>query len=287
MGEPRTTVRKTMKLLIGGAFPRSESGRTRPILTPGGELLAHVPRASRKDLREAVEAARAAFPKWASVSPLLRGQILYRLAEMTEGKRVELAEAIRSAGGDDADAEVSATVDRLVHYAGWADKVAQILGCQNPVGGPYHNFTTPEPVGVVCVIAPPRAPLLSLVSLVAPVVASGNACVALVSSASPIPGLVWAEGVATSDLPGGVINLLSGEVSELASWVARHREIDALHVSGATSKDELTLREGAAENLKRVVIRPSPLNWDDATCQGLAWIEPFLEMKTIWHPIGA
>jgi len=252
-------------------------------------------------LRDAVEAARAAQAKWASATAYNRGQVLYRLAEMMEGKRGELAEAISSVEGieprnkanlkgaskkaSSAD-QVAAAIDRIVCYAGWADKYGQVLGCNNPVAGPYYNFTVPEPTGVVAVIAPDRPSLLGLVSLIAPVICSGNAVVALASETNPIPAAIFAEACATCDLPAGVVNLLTGRRDELIPHFASHREIAAIHAAGVSHEHARTLRAGAAENLKRVLVRDSDLAWTDNACESPGWIEPFVEMKTIWHPAG-
>jgi acyl-CoA reductase-like NAD-dependent aldehyde dehydrogenase len=226
--------------------------------------------------------------------------VLYRLAEMMEGKRTELAEAIACVGvaPKSAAQEVEVAIDRVVHYAGWADKYAQVLGCSNPVSGPFHNFTVCEPCGVVACIAPDERPLLGLLSVVIPVVASGNACIAVASGLNPIPAAVLAEGIATSDLPAGVINLLTGERAELLPVIAGHREVDAIHAALSTDAEITLLREGMAENIKRVHIRRAAatgkavskragqgVDWlDAAACEGLDWIEPFVEHKTLWHP---
>lgn len=291
----RIDILKTYKLFIDGKFPRSESGRSMEIAGVRGVI--HAARASRKDLRDAVEAARGAQPKWAGATAYNRGQILYRMAEMMEGKRAEFVGAILSAGPGpkarkrgatpSAEAEVSLAIDRLVHYAGWADKFAQVLGCQNPVAGAFYNFTVPESSGVIGVIAPDESPLLALVSLLAPALAGGGSVVALGSSANPIPTAVLGEVCATSDLPPGVLNLLTGERAELLAQFAGHRDIDAIHAGNLSADECRVLREGVAENMKRVVIRDG-LDWADrAACESPWWIEPMVEMKTIWHPSGA
>lgn len=284
----RLPIAKTYKLFIGGAFPRTESGRSIKITDAAGDTIAHTCHASRKDLRNAVEAAAKAQPGWAGATAYLRAQILYRLAEMMEGKAAELA----AAGCD--EAEVAAAIDRVVHYAGWADKYPQVLGCANPVAGPYHNFTVPEPVGVVGVVCPDEAPLLALVSLVAPAVCAGNACVVFASESNPIPACVLAEAIATSDTPGGVINILTGTRDELVPHFADHREIAAIHAADVTHEQRRTLELGAADNLKRVTVRDcasgadKDSGWfDDEACEGPGWIEPFVEFKTIWHPSSA
>lgn len=292
----RLPITKTHKLFIGGRFPRTESGRSLVTSTPGG--VAHVCRASRKDLRNAVEAARGALPSWSACSAYLRGQILYRLAEMIEGKRGELVQAIGSrshihgpdrAGSDrasppqSADLEVLASIDRVVYYAGWCDKYAHVAGCANPVSGPYHNFTIPEPVGVVGVIAPDERPLLALVSLIAPAICMGSTVVTLASEASPIAACVLAEGVATSDLPAGVVNILTGVREELTPHFASHRDIDAIHAANIEPALAQALREGVAENLKRVTVRDR-VEFFDGSCESPEWIEAFVNFKTLWHP---
>ncbi|MCC7387370.1 MAG: aldehyde dehydrogenase family protein [Phycisphaerales bacterium] len=303
----RLPIPKTYKLFINGQFPRTESGRSVKIAGAAGNTVAHTCHASRKDLRNAVEAAAGAQAKWAGATAYLRAQILYRLAEMMEGKAGELAEAHRLEAGaagthgseSRATLEVAAAIDRIIHYAGWADKYPQVLGCANPVAGPYHNFTVPEPVGVVGIVCPDDHPLLALVSLVAPVVCAGNACVVLASETNPIPACILAEAIATSDMPGGVINILTGFRDELVPHFASHREIAAIHAAGVTPEQRKTLELGAAENLKRVTVRSSDgatkrrsdeggFDWfDDERCEGPQWIEPFVEFKTIWHPSSA
>jgi acyl-CoA reductase-like NAD-dependent aldehyde dehydrogenase len=262
----RLPVKKTYKLYIGGAFPRSESGRTYEAQEQ------NVARASRKDVRDAVQAARAAQPKWASATAYNRGQVLYRIAEMMEARVPEFAELC---SGKD---EVHRAIDRWVWYAGWSDKLAQVIGSSNPVAGPYFNFTIPEPTGVVAVIAPDDPPLLGLVSRIAPVLTGGNAVVALASETQPLAAIELAEAIATSDVPGGVVNLLTGRRDELAPWLASHMDVNAIDLTGADGlrKD---LETAAAENVKRVV-RGEP------DSQSLYEISAFLELKTVWHPIG-
>lgn len=280
----RLGVTKTYKLFINGAFPRTESGRTTPI-TDGSSELAHVCNASRKDLRNAVEAARKAQPAWAGATAYLRGQIVYRLAEMLEGKRTELARAIGPDGPLGGQAEVDATIDRLVAWAGWPDKLAHVLGHANPVAGPYHCQTLPEPTGVVCVLAPESCPLLALVSLTLPAVACGNTSIVLASTGNPVPAMILAEAIATSDLPKGVINILTSERQDMLPHIASHRDIDAIHASGLGSEDAAMLEAGAAENMKRVTIRRIDASgWGDPAIDGPWWVEPMLEMKTTWHP---
>jgi acyl-CoA reductase-like NAD-dependent aldehyde dehydrogenase len=261
----RLPVKKTYKLYLGGAFPRSESGRTYEVEG------ANVALGSRKDVRDAVRAARGAFPKWAGMTAYNRGQVLYRVAEMMEGRRAEFAELTGS------DEEVDAAVDRWVWYAGWADKLAQVLGASNPVAGPYFNFTIPEPTGVVGVIAPEEPPLAGLVSRLAPVIVGGNAAVVIASERRPLSAVTLAEVLATSDVPGGVVNLVTGRKRELAPIVAGHMDVNALDLGGAEDDVE-ELERLAAENVKRVVRNgdgQSP--WHAAS---------FLELKTVWHPIG-
>jgi acyl-CoA reductase-like NAD-dependent aldehyde dehydrogenase len=298
----RLEVAKTYKLYIDGKFPRSESGRTFVVNDAKGRVAAHMCRASRKDLRDAVSAARKALTGWRDATAYLRAQIMYRMAEMMEGKRDEFAEAL-SIGGlapREAQTEVTAAIDRLVAFAGWADKYAQVLGCNNQVAGPYYNFTVPEPTGVVAVIAPDEPGLLGLISLIAPVVCAGNTCVALGGSGpgASLATVVLGEVMATSDVLGGVVNLLTGDRAELIPIIAGHRDIDAVHAAGITPEQRAALREGAAENVKRVTVRDlgnrakgnklAKANaidlFDAEACESPWWIEPFVEMKTIWHP---
>ncbi|HZU20402.1 MAG TPA: aldehyde dehydrogenase family protein [Gaiellaceae bacterium] len=262
----RLPVKKTYKLFVGGAFPRSESGRT---YEAQGQ---NVARASRKDVRDAVVAARAAQPKWAAATAYNRGQVLYRIAEMMEARVPEFAELC--SGAD----EVHRAIDRWVWYAGFADKLAQVLGSSNPVAGPYFNFTIPEPMGVVAVLAPDEPPLLGLVSRIAPALTGGNAVVAVASETRPLAAIELAEAVATSDVPAGAVNLLTGRRGELAPWLASHMDVNAIDLTGADGlRGELEL--AAAENVKRVVHgRPD--------AQSLYEISAFLELKTVWHPIG-
>ncbi len=278
----RLDVVKTYKLYINGGFPRSESGRTVPVRDSGWEVVAHVCHASRKDLRDAVGAARKASGGWAGRSAYNRGQILYRMAEMLEGKGEEMAGAIRAVDDvslREARREVEASVDRLVCWAGWTDKLGHVLGCQNPVAGSFVNVTVPEATGVVAVVAPDGAPLVGLVSLMAPALAAG-------CGSNPIPTAVLAEVCATSDVPAGVVNLLTGERGELAPWIASHREIDAVHAAGLSEEEARTLRHGAAENVKRVAIRESA-DWGDEVWDSPWMAEAMMEMKTVWRPAGA
>jgi acyl-CoA reductase-like NAD-dependent aldehyde dehydrogenase len=261
----RLPVKKTYKLYVGGAFPRSESGRTYEVEG------ANVALGSRKDVRDAVRAARGVFPKWAGMTAYNRGQVLYRVAEMMEGRRAEFAELTGS------DEEVAAAVDRWVWYAGWADKLAQVLGTSNPVAGPYFNFTIPEPTGVVGIVAPEEPPLAGLVSRLAPVIVGGNAAVVIASERRPLAAVTLAEVLATSDVPGGVVNVVTGRKRELAPVIAGHMDVNALDLAGAEGEVE-ELERLAAENVKRIVRNgdgQSP--WHAAS---------FLELKTVWHPIG-
>jgi len=262
----RLPVNKTYKLFIGGAFPRSESGRTYEAQGM------NVARASRKDVRDAVVAARAAQAKWGSATAYNRGQVLYRIAEMMEARTSEFAELCSGRR------EVEKAIDRWVWYAGFADKLAQVLGSSNPVAGPYFNFTVPEPTGVVAVVAPNDPPLLGLVSRIAPALTGGNAVVALASETQPLAAIELAEAIATSDVPGGVVNLLTGYHAELAPWLASHMDVNAIDLTGADGL-RADLEAAAAENVKRVVVgRPDT--------QSLYEISAFLELKTVWHPIG-
>jgi aldehyde dehydrogenase (NAD+) len=286
----RLPITKTPKVYVGGAFVRSESARVFPLKDGAGNFYANIPQCTRKDLRNAVEAAAKAGPGWAQRTAYNRGQILYRLAEMIEARAPEMAQAIQIGGTSQAAAakEVAATIDRLIHYAGWADKYEQLLGNVNPVASPHFNFTVTEPMGIVGVLAPEEAPLLALVSLIAPVITSGNVVVALASSAQPYPAIVLGEMLATSDLPGGVVNLLTGLRSELVPTFATHEHLRAISgVAGAAEREQIKL--GAAESIKRVHLRKTeePVDWFSESAQGLYEIRDFVEFKTTWHPIGA
>ncbi|MFD1544643.1 aldehyde dehydrogenase family protein [Nonomuraea guangzhouensis] len=278
----RLAVRKTYKLYIGGAFPRSESGRSYAVTSPKGDFLANASRASRKDARDAVVAARKAFPGWSGATAYNRGQILYRIAEMLEGRRAQFADEL--GGGKKAALEaVDAAVDRLVWYAGWSDKIASVHGTANPVAGPYFNLSSPEPSGVVAVVAP-EDPLVGLISVVAPVIVTGNTCVVIASEKAPLPSITLAEVLATSDLPGGVVNVLTGHQRELAPWLAAHMDVNGLDLTGVSDADlALSCEQAAAENLKRV-LRPSDEDWRAAPV--LTRMTRFLETKTVWHPLG-
>ena len=285
----RLAVLKTWKLFITGGFPRSESGRTLPLHNKDGELIAHLSHASRKDLREAIESARGAFPGWSGSTAYLRSQIIYRLAEMLEGRRSELSDALRSTSGvskKKADTEVSASIDRTVSWAGWSDKFPMVLGSRNPVAGPYHNFSMPEPSGV-CVAVQGIAEqhsLLGFMSLVLPPLCTGNAVVAVANTEHPLAALLVAEVAPTADIPPGVLNVITGDAKELAGWIASHRDVDSVHAI-ADESIAATLRAGAAENLKRVQI----LSVDEDFMDNDRWtnprrLAPFVETKTVWHP---
>ena len=282
----RLRVRKTYKLYIGGAFPRSESGRSYPVLDASGEVLAHAAQASRKDVRDAVVAARKAFAGWSGATAYNRGQVLYRIAEMLDGRREQFVAEVQAAEGGSAAAageQVDAAIDRWVYYAGWADKYAQVAGGTNPVAGPYFNFSIPEPTGVVAVIAPQDSSLLGLVSAIAPVLTTGNTAVVLAAQDRPLPAVSLAEVLATSDLPGGVVNLLTGFTAELASWLAGHRDVNAIDLTGVAADDRAALQIKAADNVKRVF---TPIGRDWGAEPGLARLAAFVETKTVWHPIG-
>jgi acyl-CoA reductase-like NAD-dependent aldehyde dehydrogenase len=284
----RVDVRKTYKLFIGGAFPRSESGRSYPVTSTGGRFLANAALASRKDVRDAVKAARTAVSAWSGATAYNRGQVVYRVAEMLEGRRAQFIDELRSGEGlnkSAAETTVDNAIDRWVWYAGWSDKVAQVYGNANPVAGPYFNLTTPEPTGVVGVIAPAESSLLGLVSVIAPVIVTGNTCVVLASEQRPLPAITLAEVLATSDLPGGVVNLLTGRLLDLAPHLAGHMDVNAIDLAGVTDPTLATqLEVTAAENLKRVV-RPRP-NEDFSADPSLDRMLAFLEPKTVWHPKG-
>jgi acyl-CoA reductase-like NAD-dependent aldehyde dehydrogenase len=275
----RIAVRKTYKLYIAGAFPRSESGRSYVVTDQKDRFLANAALASRKDARDAVTAARKAFGGWSAATAYNRGQVLYRVAELLEGRRAQfVAEGL---GARQGEAVVDAAIDRWVWYAGWADKLAQVRGSANPVAGPYFNFSLPEPTGVVAVIAPQASSLLGFVSVVAPAVVSGNTVVAVASERSPLPAVSLSEVLATSDVPGGVINVLTGRTEEIAPWLASHMDVNAIDLSGATSPLADDLAAAAAENLKRVV-KPGDEDWTLAP--GLGRMLTYLETKTVWHP---
>ena len=277
----RLRVRKTYKLYIGGAFPRSESGRSYPVTARDGTVLAHAAQASRKDVRDAVVAARKAFAGWSRATAYNRGQVLYRVAEMLDGRREQFAAEVAAAGDD--PSTVDTAIDRWVWYAGWADKYAQVAGASNPVAGPYFNFSLPEPTGVVGVFAPQESSLLGLVSVIAPVIVTGNAAVVVASDERPLPAISLAEVLATSDLPGGVLNILTGRLAELAPWLASHRDVNALDLTGVAAEARPSLQQAAADNVKRVYL---PRHDDWAADPGTRRLAAFVETKTVWHPIG-
>jgi acyl-CoA reductase-like NAD-dependent aldehyde dehydrogenase len=289
----RVEVAKTLKLYVNGAFPRSESGRTVLVLDAKKRAFAHASHASRKDLRDAVEAANAAQPKWAAATAYNRGQVLYRLAEMLEARRAEFASLIVSIEGRtkaDAAKEVDRAIDRCVCFAGWTDKIAAVLGGKQPVAGPYFVFTMPEPMGTVAVMVPDERPLLAMVSLLLPVIAAGNSAIVV----APVAGkpaanaplaIAFAEAVATSDMPAGIINILTGMRAELAPWIASHREIAGVAGARLPAADAKALELGAAENLKRVhLFHDAPAFDDDAFWHSPFAISPFVDLKTVWHP---
>ena len=294
----REPILKTWKLFIGGAFPRTESGRTMILWGGDDRVVAHCCQGSRKDLRNTVEVARQALPGWWARDAYNRSQILYRIAEMTEGRTAELVDAIRSIPNHDsgqaptaavARKEVAVAIDRMVAFAGWCDKFAQVLGSRNPVNGPYHNFTMPEPTGVCGVIAPNQPTFLGLVSHLAPVLAGGNVAIALASELNPLPAMIFAEICATSDVPGGVVNSLTGYRHEMIPEFADHRDIDAIGGAAETAKERRLLELGAADNMKRVRLETvGDRDYFDDESRHSPWtIEPFTEMKTIWHPSGS
>lgn len=286
----RLNVRKTYKLYIGGKFARSESGRYLPARSARGELLDNYCRASRKDLRDAVKVARATARAWSGSTAYLKGQILYRAAEMLEARAEDLArELTRSTGAtiQSARREVAVTVDRFVYFAGWTDKYQQVFGTVNPVASPHFNFTTPEPTGVVGVLAPDTPALLGLVSVVAPVILSGNAAVVLASERYPLPALTLAEILATSDLPGGVINILAGKRAELSPHLSSHMDVNGIVNASGEAALDTQLRSGTALNLKRCTTRAlSAADWFGPKAENPYWILDTVEMKTAWHPIG-
>ncbi len=276
----RIDVKKTYKLFINGAFSRTESGRTYEVKSSKGTFVANPCLASRKDLRDAVVAARNAQISWDSATAYNRGQILYRIAEMLEGRREQFVGEIILLTGvtkSIAQKEVTESIDRLVWYAGWSDKLTSLAGATNPVAGPYYNFTIPESVGVVGVIAPELPALLGFIDAIAPIIVSGNTCIVIASSKAPLSAMTFAEVLATSDLPAGVINILTGKKDELAPWMASHMDIDAMDITGISAKNESELRRAGAENLKRIFTfkKAEP-----------ARILAFMEAKTVWHPIG-
>jgi acyl-CoA reductase-like NAD-dependent aldehyde dehydrogenase len=284
----RLAVRKTYKLYVNGAFPRSESGRSYEVTDHKGHFLANAAWASRKDARDAVVAARGAFGKWSGMTAYNRGQVLYRVAEVMEGRHVQFCDEVAAGEGlssSKARAAVDAAIDRWVWYAGWTDKLAAVLGGANPVAGPYFDFSIPEPSGVVAVLAPQQSSLLGLVSVLAPVLAGGNTAVVVTSRERPLPAVTLAEVLATSDVPGGVVNILTGDSGELGPWLAEHADVDGIDLAGAPAGRAMEFEREAAGTIKRV-IRPPASEPDWTADPGLGRMRPFLETKTVWHPIG-
>jgi acyl-CoA reductase-like NAD-dependent aldehyde dehydrogenase len=283
----RLDVRKTYKLYVGGAFPRSESGRSYVVNDAKGKFLANASQASRKDARDAVVAARKAFAGWSARTAYNRGQVLYRIAEVMEGRHEQFSSEVASSEGlsiSKARAVVDESIDRWVWYAGWADKLAQVVGSSNPVAGPYFDFSLPEATGVVALLAPQDSSLLGLTSVIAPAIVSGNTAVVVSSFERPLPAITLGEVMATSDLPGGVVNVLTGSASEIGPWLASHLDVNAIDLAGVVDADEAReLEASAAENLKRVR-RPAEENW--TADQGISRLTQYLELKTVWHPIG-
>ncbi|MFJ8730586.1 aldehyde dehydrogenase family protein [Streptomyces bauhiniae] len=283
----RLSVFKTYKLYVGGKFPRSESGRVYEVTDSKGNWLANAPQSSRKDARDAVVAARKAFGGWSGATAYNRGQVLYRVAEMLEGRKEQFVREVAEAEGlskAKAAAVVDAAIDRWVWYAGWTDKIAQVVGGANPVAGPYFNLSSPEPTGVVAVLAPQDSSFLGLVSVLAPVIATGNTAVVVASAKAPLPALSLGEVLATSDVPGGVVNILSGGTAELAAPLAAHQDVNAIDLAGADAELAKELEIAAADNLKRV-LRPQAV--DFSATPGIDRLTAFLETKTVWHPTGA
>lgn len=285
----RLAVKKTYKLYVGGAFPRSESGRTYEIADAKGRFLANAAQASRKDVRDAVTAARKAQPGWAAATAYNRGQVLYRVAEIMEGRREQFTEEV--AASEDLSsrrsaAVVDAAIDRWVWYAGWSDKFAQVAGAANPVAGPYFNLSVPEPTGVVGALAPQASSLLGLIEVLAPIIVSGNSVVAVTSQDRPLPAITLSEALATSDVPGGVVNLLTGHTDELAPILAGHLDVDAIDLTGMAGRDTTDLEVLAAENLKRVLATPDTEPDVTDPPSGPRRILAFCETKTVWHPKG-
>jgi acyl-CoA reductase-like NAD-dependent aldehyde dehydrogenase len=281
-------VSKTYKLFIGGAFPRSESGRTYQARDNKGDFMANAALGSRKDLRDAVVAARKGYTAWSKATAYNRGQVIYRIAEMLEGRRTEFVELIIISTGAStkiATAEIDGAIDRLVHYAGWTDKLAAVLGSSNPVSSPHFSYSTPEPTGVVGILAPSGSPLLGLISVIAPAITGGNACVVIAAEQDPCVAITFAEVVATSDVPAGVINILTGRTAELSPHLAAHADVNALDLTGADTELRKSLEEAAAETVKRVYV-PKGVP-DFVAAPGTARLRAFLEIKTVWHPTGA
>ncbi|MFD9699002.1 aldehyde dehydrogenase family protein [Lentzea sp. NPDC059081] len=283
----RVTVAKTYKLYIGGKFPRSESGRSYPVADSKGTFLANAAQGSRKDARDAVSAARKAFGSWSGATAYNRGQVLYRVAEVLEGRREQFISEVAASEGvsaKKAESLVDTAIDRWVWYAGWTDKIAAVLGSSNPVAGPYFSFSTPEPTGVVAVLAPQQSSLLGLVSVIAPVIASGNTAVVITSQDRPLPAITLSEVLATSDVPGGVVNIITGRTAEIAPWLASHGDVNALDLTGAPESIRADLERSAAGTVKRVLRNKA--NEDFAATPDLSRIRAYLETKTVWHPMG-
>jgi acyl-CoA reductase-like NAD-dependent aldehyde dehydrogenase len=287
---PRIDVRKTYKLYIGGAFPRSESGHSYVVNDSKGTFVANAALASRKDARDAVGAARKAFPGWSGKTAYNRAQILYRVAELMEDRRPQFVNAVQQSEGLSAaraEKVLDAAIDRLVWYAGWADKITQVVGGANPVAGPFFNLSTPEPTGVVAVLAPQESSLLGLVSVIAPAIVTGNTVVVVSSYERPLPAVTFSEVLATSDVPGGVVNILTGSAATIAPWLASHMDVNAIDLTGIAGDTALAtdLEVAAADNLKRVRRAPAA-EPDWAADPGIDAMTAFLETKTVWHPIG-
>jgi acyl-CoA reductase-like NAD-dependent aldehyde dehydrogenase len=281
----RLPVKRTAKLYVGGGFPRSESGRSYEVTSHDGRPLGWAAQASRKDLRDAVKAARGAFAGWMDKTAYNRGQILYRVAELMEGRRAQFEQELADAGASEPARGVDASIDRWVWYAGWADKVSQVFGGTNPVAGPYFDFTIPEPTGVVGIVAPPDRSLLGLVSRLAPAIVSGNTAVVIASQVAPMPAVTLTEVLATSDVPGGVVNLLTGLTAELVPWLAGHMDVNAIDVTGVPDELLVQVEELSAENVKRVHRGPDGDPFSEAA-QSPYEITALMEHKTVWHPIG-
>ena len=282
----RLDVPKTYKLYIGGAFPRSESGRVYEVTDASGMFLANAALGSRKDARDAVVAARGAFAKWSAATAYNRGQVLYRVAEVMQGRRAQFVDQVAAGEGvspQTAGAQVDAAIDRWVWYAGWTDKLAAVLGSSNPVAGPYFNVSMPEPSGVVATFAPQESSLLGLVSVIAPALAAGNTVVTVASQARPLPAIELAEVLATSDVPAGVVNVLTGSAAELAPWLAAHRDVDVLDLAGAPADQLVDLEAAAADHVGRV-LRSIDEDWN--AVPGMRRLRAVVEIKTVWHPMG-
>ena len=289
--DTRIDVRKTYKLYIGGAFPRSESGRSYAVNNSSGKFLANASLASRKDARDAVQAARKALGGWSGRTAYNRAQVVYRIAELLEGRRLQFVDEVQRGEGltkRQSEKVVDVSIDRLVWYAGWADKIAQVVGGANPIAGPFFNFSVPEPTGVVAIVAPQGSSLLGLVSVVAPAIVTGNTVVVVTSYERPLPAITLSEVLATSDVPGGVVNMLTGSAAEVAPWLASHMDVNAIDLAGAEDAElARSLEEAAAENLKRVVRPGANGTTGDWTVEpGTERMTAFLETKTVWHPIG-